>query len=273
MPKTTWSSVVTSSVAAKPGRMVREPGVVPEPAEVRERAGGRVRREPGLPVRERGDPVCEEGCRSAEMPDLEPDAGAALERARVDEVRDRAGRVEGELVEPHGVAGQRQLVRREAGVEEDVGAATVELVEHGIPARGRRRTSRRRWRGASRRRARACRARARARRARRRRPAAAAVRAPRTGQAPRAPARRAPRSRRAPARAPGRRSPRKAPGGPVETTAPSIPKRSIVSKRASRGAGGNGKGRPSGSVRPATYASGRTCAWRSKRATVRGAMI
>ena len=49
----------------------------------------------------------------------------ALERPAVDEVGDRADRLEGELVQPHRM-GQRQRVRREARVNEHVGVALVE---------------------------------------------------------------------------------------------------------------------------------------------------
>ena len=228
VPKTTWSTRRHLERRGQRGCVVGEPGVVPEPAEVRERPGrARSPASAGSRSRERGDPVREERRRSAEMPDLEPDAGTALERARVDEVRDRACRVEGELVEPHGMA--REAAARAAGSRGGGrrrrlgGGARRTAGSHAasptyVPATLER---------SIRRRARGCRERARARPARRRRPGAAAGRAPRTARAPPASARRGPRSRRAPARAPGRRSPRKAPGGPVETTAPSIPKRSM----------------------------------------------
>ena len=134
---------------------------------------------------------------------------------RVDEVRDRAGRLEGELVEP----------QRDAGASGGRYGGSVGCTKMYAPRRSSSASSGSRpgspryvpadvASAASRRRARACRARARARRRRRRRRAAAAARGRRSVRARRARRRRSPRCAiRASSRA-RPWSPRKAPGGP-----------------------------------------------------------
>ena len=68
------------------------------------------------------------GAVPAEVGELEADARMALERARVHEVRDRAGRLERELEQPRGMqVAERLAVRRHPRVHERVRPAAVEL--------------------------------------------------------------------------------------------------------------------------------------------------
>ena len=118
----------------KRGRVVGQPRVVVQALQVLDRAGGRLPRQLRLAVGERGDAVREHRRRAAEMGDLQADLRVAFQRAAVDEVGERAYRVERELVQPHGVP-ERQLVGREAGMDEDVRAAAVELGQHRLERR------------------------------------------------------------------------------------------------------------------------------------------
>ena len=72
---------------------------------------------------------------AAEMGELHADPAMALERARDDQLRQRARRLERELVEPDWIGiTQRRRIRGKGRMDEDIRTTAIELIEEKFPA-------------------------------------------------------------------------------------------------------------------------------------------
>jgi hypothetical protein len=104
-------------------------GVEEEAPEEGERVAAHLRRQVGLARDERAQPVGEERDRAAAVGEVPADPRVPAERAGVQERDDGPRRLEGVLEQPAREAAERRRGRI-GRVQEHVGAATVELLEH-----------------------------------------------------------------------------------------------------------------------------------------------